>query len=122
MRRKVRLNDAEVARDNEVRAMFSQRPTKSQLLETGDYAGPMSLEEFLAWRSGKTSAPLTAQLQAAIKACDASLYSIAQGSGVSAPILQRFMSGERGITLDTAGKLAAYVGLSLMPSAHHRRD
>ena len=36
-------------------------------------------------------------------------------SGVAAPVLQRFVNGERGITLETAGKLATYLGLALLP-------
>jgi hypothetical protein len=52
---------------------------------------------------------------AAIAATGQSLYAIAQASGVAAPVLQRFVNGERGITLETARKLAAYLGLALMP-------
>ena len=33
----------------------------------------------------------------------------------AAPVLQRFVNGERGITLETAGKLAVHLGLALMP-------
>ncbi|HEX5102312.1 MAG TPA: helix-turn-helix domain-containing protein [Pirellulaceae bacterium] len=77
----------------------------------------MSLEEFLEWRKGAGDAPLTRQLQAAIAATGQSLYAVAQASGVAAPVLQRFINGERGITLETAGKLAAYLGLSLMPES-----
>ena len=75
----------------------------------------MSLDEYLAWRKGAGDAPLASQLQAAIAATGQSLYAIAQASGVAAPVLQRFINGERGITLETAGKLAAYLGLSLLP-------
>jgi hypothetical protein len=85
------------------------------LLATDRASGPMSIEEFLAWRQGAGDAPLARQLQAAIAATGDSLYSIAQGSGVAAPVLQRFVNGQRGITLDTAGKLAAYLGLALLP-------
>jgi Helix-turn-helix len=113
--RKDRLTPEEVARDKAVRAQFASRPSKAQLIASGDYVGPMSVDEYFAWRDGKSDAPLTRQLQAALKACDKSVYAIAQESGVSAPIIQRFLSGERGITLETAGKLAAYLGLSLLP-------
>jgi plasmid maintenance system antidote protein VapI len=75
----------------------------------------MSIEEFLSWRKGAGDAPLAKQLQAAIAATGQSLYSIAQATGVAAPVLQRFVNGERGITLDTAGKLAAYLNLALYP-------
>lgn len=75
----------------------------------------MSLEEYLKWRKTAGNAPLTTQLQAAIQATGQSLYSVAQASGVAAPVLQRFVNGERGITLETASKLADYLGLTLSP-------
>lgn len=111
-----KLSPAEAARLREARAEFSQRPSKSRLLESGEYAGPMSLEEYLSWRRSSGDVPLARQLQAAIAATDQSLYAIAQASGVAAPVLQRFVNGERGITLETAGKIAEYLGLSLLPN------
>jgi hypothetical protein len=115
--RKRRLTPEEMAHDRAVRAQFAHHPGKKELAASGEYIGPMSLEEYLEWRRDKTSPPLARQLQAALKACNKTIYAIAQESGVSAPIIQRFMSGERGITLETAGKLAAYLGLSLLPDA-----
>ena len=115
IRRNRRLNGEDVARLREARAEFSGRPSKAQLLESGQYAGPMSIEEYLSWRKGAGDVPLASQLQAAIAATGQSLYAIAQGSGVAPPVLQRFVNGERGITLETAGKLAAYLGLALLP-------
>jgi hypothetical protein len=87
------------------------------MLGSGDYAGPMSIEEYLKWRKGAGDVPLARQLQAALAATGQSLYAIAQSSGVPSPVLQRFVNGERGITLETAGKLAAYLGLALLPDA-----
>lgn len=113
------LNADEQARLRQVRAEFAKRPSKETLLKSGDYAGPMSIDEYLSWRSGAGDAPLTRQLQAAIDATGQSLYSIAQASGVAAPVLQRFVNGERGITLETAGKLAAYLGLALFPAGRN---
>ncbi len=75
----------------------------------------MSIEECLTWLEGSGDSPLGRQLQAAIAATGQSLYSIAQASGVPAPVLQRFVNGQRGITLETAGKLAEYLGLALLP-------
>jgi len=115
IRRDRKLNAEEVARLREARAEFSGRPTKAHLLQSGQYAGPMSIEEYLSWRKGAGDVPLARQLQAAIAATGQSLYAIAQGSGVAAPVVQRFVNGERGITLETAGKLAAYLGLALLP-------
>jgi hypothetical protein len=79
-------------------------------------SGPrLSPPFFFAARACATLIPLAHQLQAAIAATGQSLHAIAQASGVAAPVLQRFASGQRGITLETAGKLAAYLGLALMP-------
>jgi plasmid maintenance system antidote protein VapI len=77
----------------------------------------MSIEEYLEWRRSAGTAPLTKQLQVAIESTGQSLYSIAQASGVAAPVLQRFVNGERGITLETASKIADYLGLALTPKA-----
>jgi hypothetical protein len=115
IRRNRRLNSEEAARLREARAEFSARPSKGQLLGSGQYAGPMSVEEYLSWRKGAGDVPLAGQLQAAIAATGQSLYAIAQASGVAAPVLQRFVNGERGITLETAGKVAAYLGMALLP-------
>lgn len=112
-----RLTPEEAASDRAIRAQFAHRPSKKQLLAAGEYVGPMSLEEYVQWRRNKTNPPLTKQLQAALKACNKTVYAIAKESGVSAPIIQRFLSGDRGITLETAGKLAAYLGLSLLPDS-----
>ncbi|MCI0360408.1 MAG: helix-turn-helix domain-containing protein [Planctomycetaceae bacterium] len=117
IRRERKLTPEEIARVRQARAEFADRPGQSKLLATDRATGPMSIEEYLAWRERAGDAPLTQQLKAAIEATGDSLYSIAQGSGVAAPVLQRFVNGERGITLDTAGKLAAYLGLSLLPAS-----
>jgi hypothetical protein len=116
-RRKRRLTAIEAAELQTIRQAFADRPSKAKLLATGDYSGPMSVEEYLSWRKGSGDATLTRQLQAAIQSTGQPLDSIAQATGVAAPVLQRFMLGERGITLDTAGKLADYLGLSLVPSS-----
>jgi len=114
--RAAKLSADEKSRLREARAEFSKRPSQDDLLASGDYVGPMSMEEYLSWQNGAGDAPLSRQLQAAIAATGQSLYAIAQGSGIAAPVLQRFVNGERGITLDTAGKLAAYLGLGLYPA------
>ena len=118
MKRVVRnrkLTAEEAVRAQTARAEFASKPSKTQLLASENYTGPMSLGEFFAWRKGMSNAPLSQQLKAAIESCGQTLYSISQASGVAAPVLQRFMNGERGITLETAGKLAVYLGLSLLP-------
>ena len=115
MRRERKLSAEESARLRAVRAKFSGRPSQAELLASGEYEGPMSIDEYLTWRAGSGDAPLARQLEAAIAATGQSLYSISQSTGIAAPILQRFFNGERGITLETAGKLATYLGLALMP-------
>jgi hypothetical protein len=122
VRRNRRLTADEAAQLREARAEFASRPSKSQLLASGQYDGPMSIEEYLSWRKGAGDVPLSRQLQAAIGATGQSLYAVAQASGVASPVLQRFVNGERGITLETAGKLAAYLGLALMPERPSRAD
>jgi hypothetical protein len=117
IRRDRKLSAEEAERLRAVRAEFDARPSKSELLASDEYAGPMSVDEYLEWRQGSGDMPLARQLQAAIEATGQSLYSIAQASGVAAPVLQRFVNGERGITLETAGKIAAYLGLGLLPEA-----
>ena len=44
---------------------------------------------------------------------DESRYRIAQGSGVSAGQLSRLVSGERGLSIESAEKLADYLGLEI---------
>jgi transcriptional regulator with XRE-family HTH domain len=53
------------------------------------------------------------QLRRAIKASGQTEYAIAKGSGVSQSIVNRFVSGERGISLETAAKIATYLKLDL---------
>ena len=117
MERDRKLDPEEAARLRKARAEFAQQPSKTQLLESGEYVGPMSIEEYLSWRKGAGSAPLARQLQAAIAARGEPLPVIAQASGVSASVLQHFVSGQRDITLETAGKVAAHLGLALMSTA-----
>jgi plasmid maintenance system antidote protein VapI len=53
------------------------------------------------------------QLRQAIADSGQSEYAIAKGSGVSQSVVNRFVSGERGISLETAAKLCDYLGLDL---------
>lgn len=56
---------------------------------------------------------LTDELKQAIADSGVSGYKLAKESGVPQPVVQRFLAGERGISLTTADKLAAYLGLRL---------
>ena len=64
-------------------------------------------------RKAKT---VTDQLKQAVTDSGETLYGVAKGSGAEYSALLRFMAGERGIRLDTADKLAAYLGLELRPA------
>lgn len=56
---------------------------------------------------------LADQLRAAVADSGLSHYRIAKDTGISQPIITRFVNGDRSVSLDTAGKLAAYFGMSL---------
>ena len=56
---------------------------------------------------------LSAALKAAIEKSGLSNYAISGLSGVDQSVLNRFTSGERDITLDTASKIAAALGAEL---------
>ncbi len=53
------------------------------------------------------------QLRQAMKDSNLSRYAIAQQSGISQSVLSRFASGERGLTAETAERLAHSLGLRL---------
>jgi transcriptional regulator with XRE-family HTH domain len=55
------------------------------------------------------------QLQHAIKRSGDTQYAIAQATGISQSVLNRFLNGERGISLDTAAKLCQYPEHDLAP-------
>jgi plasmid maintenance system antidote protein VapI len=56
---------------------------------------------------------LTDQLKQAIADSGVSGYKLAKESEVPQPVVQRFLAGKRGISLTTADKLAAHLGLRL---------
>jgi plasmid maintenance system antidote protein VapI len=56
---------------------------------------------------------LVDQLREAIANCGETQYRIAKESGVPQPVVNRFMTGGRGISLETAAKLCAYLRLRL---------
>lgn len=53
------------------------------------------------------------QLRKAMRDSGQTEYAIAKGSGVSQSVVNRFVTGERGISLDTAAKLCDYLDLDL---------
>lgn len=51
--------------------------------------------------------PLSDALRKQIDASGLSCYAIAKAAGIAAPVLSRWLAGKRGITLETADKIAA---------------
>ena len=58
---------------------------------------------------------LVDELREAILHCGQTEYRVAKESGVAQPIVNRFLRGERGISLETAAKLCQYLRLHLAP-------
>jgi DNA-binding phage protein len=56
---------------------------------------------------------ITDQLKAAIKASGLTHYRIAKDAGLKATSVDRFMSGQRGLNIDTAAKICAALNLEL---------
>jgi plasmid maintenance system antidote protein VapI len=55
------------------------------------------------------------QLKKAIRSTGKTVNAVAVEAGVPQPVLHRFMTGERDLTLRTAQKLADHFGLELRP-------
>jgi plasmid maintenance system antidote protein VapI len=67
-------------------------------------------------RPHKFDKPMLADaLRAAVRATGLPVNAVARAAGVPQPVLYRFMTGERDLTLRTAEKLAAHLGLTLQP-------
>jgi DNA-binding phage protein len=64
---------------------------------------------------------LALQLRDAIEASGMTAYAIAKVSGVDSGILYRFLAGERDLTLDTASRIAAVVGVRFTKPRKGRR-
>lgn len=56
---------------------------------------------------------ISEQLRNALESCKVSRYKIAKDSGVDHAVLRRFLKRERDIKLETASKLAEFLGLEL---------
>ena len=57
----------------------------------------------------------------AIEASDKTRYRIAKDTGISQAHLSRLMSGERGLSIESAEKLADYLGLEIIIRPKRRR-
>jgi hypothetical protein len=73
-------------------------------------------------RGAKTPKPSTrkasktdfsAIIRAALRASDRTLYRISMETGIGQDVLSRFVREERGLSLETAGKLAVHLGYQL---------
>jgi len=62
-----------------------------------------------------SSLNLVEELLRAIADSGQSQYAIVKGSGVPQPTLCRFVSGQRGLNLESAAKICAHLGLHLAP-------
>ena len=69
----------------------------------------------------KRQAYLEKQIRAAFKESGMTIYRLAKDSHVSQPVVSRFISGKRGITLATASKLVAVLGLELVQTTERRK-
>jgi len=56
---------------------------------------------------------ISEQLRAAVAGSGLSIYAVAKGAGIAEPCLNRFMRRKRGLTLETADKLAAFFTMRL---------
>jgi plasmid maintenance system antidote protein VapI len=59
---------------------------------------------------------LAEALTKAVQDTGKSVYAVAKASGVAQAVLHRFLAGQRGLTLATAERLCAYLGLELQPT------
>jgi plasmid maintenance system antidote protein VapI len=52
-------------------------------------------------------------LRAALVKCDQTLYRVSMETGIGQDVLSRFVREERGLSLETAGRLAVHLGYQL---------
>ena len=69
----------------------------------------------------KRSAYLEDQIRAAFDESGMTVYRLAKDSGVPQPVVSRFINGKRGITLATASKLVAVLGLELIQKENKQK-
>lgn len=68
-----------------------------------------------------SSETLSELLRNAVRGTELPLDRIAKAAGIGTPILWRFMEDGKDIRLQSAEKLAAYLGLTLAPVAKPRK-
>ena len=62
---------------------------------------------------GKRRAKLSDQIRRAVDDCGRTRYRISKQTGIDQSTLSRFMSGERGLPMNTLDKLADYLDLNI---------
>ena len=62
---------------------------------------------------GKSSPQLSEQLRDQIQSCGKTRYQIAKDTGLSQPLLSRFVNRECGLSIESTDVLCAYLGLKL---------
>jgi len=65
--------------------------------------------------------PISDQLRKAIDASGLSRYRICKGIGLDQASMSRFMSGERGLSLDVIDRLGAFLGLTVTQGRKAKR-
>lgn len=56
---------------------------------------------------------LTEQIRRKIETCGQSMYEIAEKTGISYPVIYRFVKGERGVTVKTLDVLCKYLKIKI---------
>lgn len=70
----------------------------------------------------RPTAGLAAALKSAIEQSALTSYALGKASGVAPIVIDRFLRGERGLSLDTADRLAGALGLHLVAAAKKERS
>lgn len=66
----------------------------------------------------KKPSSLADTIRAAVAGTGLSVYAVAKASGISQPMLHRFMAKDRTLTLESADKLCRYLRLELTSAAN----
>jgi len=61
----------------------------------------------------KRQLPISEQVRQAIRDADCTRYAISKATGIDQAVLSKFLSGERGMSLDSLDKLAAFLKLDI---------
>lgn len=69
----------------------------------------------------KQSKPMSERLKDAIMKSGTSRYRIAQDTGIAESALSRFISGERGLSMEAIDQLLEYLGLEVVEKSKSRK-